>query len=386
MPIPYVKIDFQNGTIGTVAPKADGVVGIVAMGEPTAKLAALVPAIVYSLDDAETNYGINEVDNEALYLFLKRFYEEAGEGTESWFMLVPNSVTVADMFEVNGLNLCNSSKGKIRALFALFVPDSSYTPSIVEGLDGQVWAALTKAQTLADKQTTDKFAPITCFIWGNGFAGNAATIRDLRTGLNNRVGIIVTDDVNNCANVLGRFAKNSVHVHIGKVLDGPLKTENWKIANTPSENYLGLQVLNDKGYLFGRTFTGKDGYFVADDNLATAYTDDYCFLTRRRTIDKAYRITYTTMVNFINQEVPINPDGSIQHIFIKGWETTLASAIEAQMAGELSATQSDTGVQVFIDPAQNVVATGRIEVAVKVRPYGYAKYIEVKLGFMVSSN
>lgn len=386
MPIPYVKIDFANGAIGTLAPEVDGVVGVIAMGMPTSKLAADVAAVCYSLEDAETTHDVNETDNPALYNFLKRFYEEAGNGAECWFVIVSNMVTLGDMFETSGLMLCNTSKGKIRGLFALFAPDSTYTPTIVEGVDGQVWTGLTKAQTLADAQTADKFAPIVCFIWANGFSGNAGVIRDLRTGLNNRVALIIADDVNSCANVLGRFAKNQVHIHIGKVLDGKLKTDTWKIAGKDSENYLSLNVLNDKGYLFARTFTGKDGYFIADDNLATGYQDDYCYLTRRRTIDKAYRITYTTMVNFINQEVPINADGTIQHLFIKGWETTLQSAIERQMQGELSATDTDSGVQVYINPAQNVVATGRIEVAVKVRPFGYAKYIEVKLGFTVSSN
>ena len=42
----------------------------------------------------------------------------------------------------------------------------------------------------------------------------------------------------------------------------------------------------------------------------------------------------------------------------------------------------DTGVKCFIDYAQKVVSTGKIDISLKVKPYGYAKYIDVKLGFI----
>jgi hypothetical protein len=43
----------------------------------------------------------------------------------------------------------------------------------------------------------------------------------------------------------------------------------------------------------------------------------------------------------------------------------------------------DTGVKCYIDYAQNVVSTGKMEIVLRVKPYVYAKYIDVKLGFMV---
>ncbi|MCR4559783.1 MAG: DUF2586 family protein [Bacteroidales bacterium] len=43
--------------------------------------------------------------------------------------------------------------------------------------------------------------------------------------------------------------------------------------------------------------------------------------------------------------------------------------------------KADKGVSVFVDTAQNILATSKLAVTIEVRPYGYAKYIEVKLGF-----
>ena len=42
---------------------------------------------------------------------------------------------------------------------------------------------------------------------------------------------------------------------------------------------------------------------------------------------------------------------------------------------------NDTGVVAYVNPEQNIVATSRLEASLRIRPYGYAKYIEVDLGF-----
>ena len=39
-----------------------------------------------------------------------------------------------------------------------------------------------------------------------------------------------------------------------------------------------------------------------------------------------------------------------------------------------------------IDETQNVLATSMVKVTLKVRPYGYARYVDVNLGFQVTTN
>ena len=43
---------------------------------------------------------------------------------------------------------------------------------------------------------------------------------------------------------------------------------------------------------------------------------------------------------------------------------------------------TDKGVKCFVDYNQNIAATGRLNVVLQVKPYGYSKYIDVKLGFV----
>ena len=144
--------------------------------------------------------------------------------------------------------------------------------------------------------------------------------------------------------------------------------------------------LNDLGYIVPRTFVGKSGYYWSDDHLATGASDDYCAIPRRRVIDKAYRIAYKTLVDEVAEDVPVDTNGKLAAYHCKGVETSVESAIVNSMTreGNLGTDPddaSDLGVQCYIDPDQNILATSRFEASLRVKPYGYSKYIDVKLGF-----
>ena len=67
--------------------------------------------------------------------------------------------------------------------------------------------------------------------------------------------------------------------------------------------------------------------------------------------------------------------------------TTVTNVITRQMTanGELSAGEDSAGCQCYVDDQQNVLATSNVKVALKVRPFGYARYVDVSLGFLVSA-
>jgi len=124
-----------------------------------------------------------------------------------------------------------------------------------------------------------------------------------------------------------------------------------------------------------------------DDHLAVASTDDYAHLTGRRTVDKAARIAYLTMLQFLLDEIDVNTDGTMQQPVLKSWQAAVEDAINEQMsaAGELSVVDG-SGCKFYIDPAQNVLATSKVEGTLKVRPYGYAREIIVNIGFLTNNN
>ena len=116
-------------------------------------------------------------------------------------------------------------------------------------------------------------------------------------------------------------------------------------------------------------------------------TDDYAHLTARRSADKAARIAYQTLLNFLLDEIAVNTDGTMQQPVLKSWQAAVETAVDAQMtaAGELSVVDG-SGCRFFIDPTQNVLATSKVEGSLRIRPYGYARDIVANIGFLTSIN
>jgi ligA len=87
-------------------------------------------------------------------------------------------------------------------------------------------------------------------------------------------------------------------------------------------------------------------------------------------------------------ELTVNEDGTLHQGVVMAWQQEIENAINRAMtaAGELSATEAGEGCKAFIDASQNVLATSKINVTIKVRPFGYSRFIDVNLGFLVEES
>ena len=397
--LPRVKISFVNGALGGVEPSADSVAGLVVSATAVSGKLELGKAyILYRLDDLKA-LGVSDVSTDAnafLYKTVKEFYSEVGDGAELWLMCFAQSIKASDMLDKtkdNATKLLKEANGRIRFLLCGYNP-STATSNNTTGIDGDVVKAITNAQALGEWVTEELYAPIFTVIEGRDYDASKITgLPDLTERGDNRVGVLIGDtqesSKGSAIGVLGgRIAKCGVQRHIGRVGDGALKTDEIYIGSlTPKQ--ANIETLNNKGYITFRTFTGKSGYFVTDDCLATGYADDYRSIARRRTIDKAYRIVYSTMLEHINDEIAVTNSGELTASMCKAWEQEIVNAIYNSVTinnelGVDSSDASDKGVKCYIEPKQKVLATNRIELSVQVKPYGYAKYIDINLGFMVT--
>ncbi|MDR2511744.1 MAG: DUF2586 family protein [Bacteroidales bacterium] len=150
--------------------------------------------------------------------------------------------------------------------------------------------------------------------------------------------------------------------HIGRVRDGSVQATEVFIGTVKPE-LTDLETINDKGFIIFRTFTAMAGYYFTDDHLETLVTSDYHSLARRRTADKAYHIAYSTMLDYLNEEILVTAEGTIAASTAKGIETDIEAAIITQMTAEGNlgsepTDDNDTGVQCLVDIGQNIVATG----------------------------
>ncbi|MCC8154687.1 MAG: DUF2586 domain-containing protein [Tannerellaceae bacterium] len=390
--LPRVKITYANGALGQVEAMADGCLGFIALGasaEGDFKLQT--PYTIRKVAELEA-LGVTSENNQDLYRHVKDFYAEAGNGVELWIMgfdADSQFKNVLDKDNVNGaMALIQASNGKIRGLVAFKKATSQVVQNDV--LDADVTASIAVAQGLGDQVTEELRAPIFILLEGNSFNGNTIKLDDLTEASFNRVGIVIGDTIANSRNacmgiVAGRLAISPVQRKISRVKDGALTPQAIYIADKPAE-VADVETIHEKGYITFRTFVGKSGYFIADDNLATAVEDDYRSLSNRRVIDKAYRIAYNTLTETLNDEVPISSDGKISPSWCASLQGDVEQAIISNMTtngnlGNDPADTNDTGVQCYIDHNQPILTNSKLAVSLRVKPNGYAKYIDTELGF-----
>lgn len=338
--------------------------------------------------------SVTAENNPNLYRNVKDFYAEAGDGVELWLMGFAEASSFESVLDKDAAAgakaLLQASNGKIRGLIAFKTPAAGYALTVKDGVDADVTAAMVKAQGLGEWATETLRAPIFTLVEGYGFTGDASELKALTTMEFNRVGIVIGDTTPNSKNacmgiVAGRIAISPVQRKISRVKDGAL---------TPLAIYIGdrlveladVETIHEKGYITFTTFVGRTGYFIADDNLATRVEDDYRALSNRRVIDKAYRVAYNTLLNDLNDEVPIATDGNLS----PAWCTAVKSDVEQAIISNMTANGNlgndpgdpdDTGVECTIDYKQQILSTSQLAVGLRVKPNGYAKYIDVELGF-----
>ena len=283
-----------------------------------------------------------------------------------------------------------SLRGALRGIILASASDS--TPEVTEGLDPDVFTALPKAQALADYAALSLYAPLFVILEGRAYAGTAS-LRDLSSSAYNRVGVFIGDVEASSQNaavgiIAGRIASVPVQRNIGRVASGALSPDKFYLgASLVDDSMTDVETIYEKGYITPRIYAGLAGYYFTDDRLAVAPTDDYAHLTARRSADTAARIAYITLLNFLLDEIAVNTDGTMQQPVLKAWQAAVETAIDAQMtaAGELSVVDG-SGCRFYIDPAQNVLATSKIEGSLRIRPYGYAREIIANIGFLTSIN
>ena len=337
---------------------------------------------VFSLKEAVA-LGISETQNPFAYKHIKAFYEQAPTGTPLWVMLVSDATTMTAMLDKDGVfapTLIADARGAIRVLGVVRKATGSET--ITAGLDADVQTAVVKGQALAE-HFEKKYMPFRVVVSGNCWNGKVADLTNFSENELNKVAcFIANDDKEKDAAIglfLGKITKIPVQRKIHRVKDGnvlPLVayfTDGATIDSKADQ----WDAIDDKGYIFFRTFVGRSGYYFSGDNTLTKTTDDFKSLSNGLVMDKAMLLSYGVLVEELSDEVLLSKDGSIHPAIIKSWQTKLESTLQSQMVsqGELSAVKID------IDPTQRVLQTGKVVIGIKLLPVGYADFIEVNIGF-----
>lgn len=293
--LPRIKIQFLNGQLGTVGESPDGLFALVCGAKAVTKTLELGKAYTLQSLDSLEKLGVTKDNNPRLYKHVQEFYTEVEEGTKLVIFPVDKAKTFTE--------LCDKDSGAIKeliiitngALRGIFVAGDGREATVTtNGLDNDLFTALPKAQQLAEWATTTLYAPLFVILEGRGYKGGA--VKDLSKETYNRVGVLIGDTVKASEGaavgvMAGRLAMLPVQRNLARVKNGALKPLEMFLGEKPVEESVeAISDLYDARYITPRKYVGKSGYFFVEDQLVCNPTDDYAQLTRRRTIDKAYRI------------------------------------------------------------------------------------------------
>ena len=393
MALPKISISFMNGQLGVVADSQDGLVALVCGAEAVEPSFALHTAYTLYRPSGLDALGVTEANNPGLCKVVREFYQEAPEGTRAVLFGAGKDESMASLCDKDSgplRALLQGQKGELRGVaIALGAQDGG--GEAPEGLDPGVFEALPKAQALAEWAAAELYAPIFVALEGRGFQG-ADSLRDLSDAAYDRVCIVIGDTAPSTGEAAmgtfaGRVAVSPVQRNIGRVRDGALYPPQMYIGAKPVEDSMdAVATIYDKGYAVPRTYTGRSGYYWADDRLCADPAGDYAHLANRRVVDKAARIAYDTLLGYMLDEILVNADGTMQQPVLKSWQAAVENAVNASMGanGELGGGEGESGCTCWIDPEQDVLATSEVRVTLRVRPFGYARQIAVELGFTVN--
>lgn len=387
-----------QGGLNRQSPSADGTIGIIGTGYPGMATDSLY---FRSLNDVEAN-GITQANDVVNGISLwARFSEiyRLNSGAEVFFKPVANTVTLANMLANYGVGIIEEARGKVRHLGIFRHPAVGYTPTITDGLDADVLAALTQAHAVATV-AQELNMPIHAYVEGRSFTGSPASAKNLRSYTFPDVSVVVALDEklhplnsgNSCVEtVLGLVSRSRVNDSIAWVEPNNIQDPtvgSWSTAylssGLPLSSYTaaGLSTLNAYGYIIPKMYpressTPYTGIYLNDSHSCVSISSDYAYLTDSNVMNKAHRLVYNAVLPQLNSTVIVDRStGKLPADVCKYYESLAHKQLRTMEAnGEIS------GFDVYVNPDQNILATGNLYIEYTIIPTGTARAITNTIGF-----
>ena len=302
------------------------------------------------------------------------------------FFAVPSPYTWTEITTVQ-----NSASGSIRQIGILKGYESTYSSSDLTAIQNQVttycdanhkplsviyaadlsgtsdFTALTDLNTLTANKVSVVVSQDGGALGAFLYAGTGKSITTLGACL----GAVAFSAVNESIEWIGKF-----NISDGTECDTPALA-NGTLISSLSQNQ--IDAIDNLKYIFLTTRVGISGAYFNHSYTAIANTSDYSRIENNRTIDKAIRGIYSSMLPALGSPITLNSDGTMK--------ATTVAYLESLADVNLTQMVRDTELSAFktsIDPNQDVLSTGKVIVAVQLLPIGVAEAIQVNIGFVTA--
>lgn len=399
---PKVQVKLSDSNLGILPADASGVFGLI-VALPAANTSGYgIPVVIKSKAAAKTELA-DPLNAAFLAVLVNGFFGEVLEGAPLYCLFLTNTTSLSAMADIENNHvsaLYNFSNKTIRAIGIARYPDNTYVPTITDGFDADVHAAVTKAQQQATA-AIQAYKPIEFLIQGFG-AALVATAKDYSSTQNDNVHIVVgaenDDTVISILRALGRKASSRPSRNVGRIQSGSLAIIDGTVLKVGSSLLSALDTTDldswhDKGYMTYVVNENQPGYVFNDDISLTDPTRDYSTWANNATIGEAMRISYSIYYKTLKDDVDVDAaTGRIGVAVEKNLEQTILDAINKQLGSSVS------GVDVLVNPDiakyaalynsanidnpnLNLTSGGMIYIFLTIVPKGYIKNVTVALGF-----
>jgi hypothetical protein len=180
------------------------------------------------------------------------------------------------------------------------------------------------------------------------------------------------------------LSRSAAWVIAARASDVPISEDLGRVASGPVPGI--VKLVRDEAATPGldaarfctlRSIIGRQGTYVTTGRLMAPNGSDYSLWQNGRVMDEACNITRNALLKYLNSSLRLNADGTIEEREARSIETYVDTALRAGLTQPGDASD----VSVVVSRTANVLSTQILPVSVRVRPLGYAKWINVDIGF-----
>lgn len=170
-----------------------------------------------------------------------------------------------------------------------------------------------------------------------------------------------------------RIAKAPISEDLGRVASGavPGVSDLWH----DEQSKPGLDA---QRFTTLRTIIGRQGFYLTSGRMMAPSGSDFGLVQRRRIMDRACQVARQGLLTFLNEKILVDDAGKIQETTARAIERYVSSQLEGALVSEDHASAAS----VKIDRNNNILSTETLKAKVTVTPPGYARQIEVEIGFV----
>lgn len=143
--------------------------------------------------------------------------------------------------------------------------------------------------------------------------------------------------------------------------------------------------LSDSGFVTPTTIKRKSGIFVNQaTTLSYKNNSDFSYITNRRVMNSAIKISYDVLVNYLNSKQLVDPKTGF---IAQQAANTIENAVDTALASTLVqvADRQVVAATCTINRMNDILVSQTLEATIVITPYAYGREIELVIGFALQS-